>query len=268
MALKYTLEVRTARAWLFLTITAAWGQTGLGDSAAIRAGAALYGQRCGACHGSDARGGEAPDLTKSGLVVTGAAKDLFGTIRNGIRGTEMPPLALPDEQIWQIVAYLYSIARPGMGAPVGGDVAAGRQVFEQAGCGGCHMIAGKGGFLGPDLSGVALRRFTSQIREEILHPAGSVPFGFQPVRLVMKQGRVITGLLKNEDNFSVQILKPDGGFALMAREMVGEMLIEPATLMPEGFDKKLDEKQLQNLLAYLDRQRTPATSVDIRPVAY
>ena len=243
-------------------------QPGLGDAAAIRAGAAIYGQRCGACHGADARGGEAPNLTRSALVATGAAKDLFNTVRNGIRGTEMPPFALPDEQIWQIVAHLYSVARPGMGAPVAGDPAAGRQVFERAGCAGCHMIAGKGGFLGPDLSGVALRRFAAQIRDEILHPAASAPFGYQPVKLITKQQQVVTGLLKNEDNFSVQVLRTDGTFALLPRDAVVEMRLEPATLMPEGVGQKLDAQQLQNLLAYLDRQRAPATSVEIRTAAY
>src|SRR5579871_4453314 len=144
--------MRTASALFLIFSAAAWAQPGLGDAAAIQAGAALYGRRCGACHGADARGGEAPDLTRNALVTTGPAKGLFNTIRNGVPGTEMPPFALPDGQIGQIVAYLYSVARPGMGAPVAGDPAAGRQVFEQAGCAGCHMIAGKGGFLGPDLS--------------------------------------------------------------------------------------------------------------------
>jgi cytochrome c oxidase cbb3-type subunit 3 len=265
MALKYTLMVRTASALFLIFNAAACAQSGLGDAAAIRAGAALYGQRCGACHGADAHGGEAPDLTKSALVTTGTAKDLFNTIHNGVRGTEMPPFPLPDEQVWQLVSHLYSVARPGMGAPVAGDPEAGRQVFEQAGCAGCHMIAGKGGFLGPDLSGVAARRFASQIRDEIVHPAASVAFGYQPVKLVTKRQEAVTGLLKNEDNFSVQVLKADGTWALFTRDMIAEMRLEPATLMPE---KKLDDGQLQNLLSYLDRQRAAATAMDVRAVNY
>ena len=59
-----------------------------------------------------------------------------------------------------------------------------------------------------------------------------------------------------------------GAWALVPRESVAKMRMEPATLMPEGFESRLDAQQLQNLLAYLDRQRAPATAVEIQPVAY
>jgi putative heme-binding domain-containing protein len=256
--------VRTASALLLIAAASLQAQPGLGDAAAIRAGAVLYGQRCGACHGADGHGGEAPDLSKSGLVTTGPAKDLFRTIHDGVRGTEMPPFALPDDQIWKIVAWLYSAARPGMGAPVAGDPEAGRQVFEKAGCAGCHMIGGRGGFLGPDLSGIAQSRFAAQIRKAILDPAASVAFGYQPVKVILADHREVRGLLKNEDNFTIQVLKPDGSYALFPRDRIARVLTEPAALMPADFGQKLDAQELQNLLAYLDRQRAPATSAEIR----
>ena len=128
--------------------------------------------------------------------------------------------------------------------------------------------SGAAGAVVPASARACRPRSASRIRDEILHPAASVAFGYQPVKLITKQRGVATGLLKNEDNFSVQVLKTDGAWALVPRESVAEMRREPATLMPDGFESKLDAQQLQNLLAYLDRQRAPATAVEIRPVAY
>src|ERR1051326_2987637 len=99
---------------------------------------------------------------------------------------------LKEQQIWEIVSFVHSVARPGTGPPAPGDAAAGKRIFDTAGCSQCHMIAGKGGTLGPDLSGVALRRFTPQIREAIVDPDATVDAAFQTVKVTLAQGRKIT----------------------------------------------------------------------------
>src|SRR5260370_33138093 len=60
-----------------------------GNSDAIRGGMGLYRGRCADCHGMDARGVRAPDITQvsaSGRTDAG----LFKTINGGVPGTEMP----------------------------------------------------------------------------------------------------------------------------------------------------------------------------------
>ena len=65
-----------------------------GNADAIRNGMGYFRCRCADCHGIDARGVRAPDLTQvwaSGRTDEG----LFNTIRRGVRDTEMPAFVPP-----------------------------------------------------------------------------------------------------------------------------------------------------------------------------
>lgn len=74
-----------------------------------RAGAKLFQQECAACHGRDAQGiGKAPPLAVP-RVHQAAPGQLFWILKNGSLRRGMPSFAhLPDEERWQIVAYLKS----------------------------------------------------------------------------------------------------------------------------------------------------------------
>jgi putative heme-binding domain-containing protein len=234
------------------------------DRQSIESGKALYLSRvtlCSNCHGADARGGEAPNLYTSPAVVRGDDQKLFGIIKNGVPGSGMPPQpGLRDQQVWQIAAYLQSLARPGRQAPVEGDAQRGLHLFDAKGCRGCHMIQGAGGFLGPDLSDVAARLTTPQLRSSILDPAAEVRDGFKPVTVVTSTGQRIIGLRKNDSIFTIEILRTDGAYFTAPREGLRELSPEQSTLMPADYGRKLTPEELQNLLAFLDRQRTEGRS--------
>jgi cytochrome c oxidase subunit II len=79
--------------------------------------------------------------------------------------------------------------QPGGGAGGGGEeggggpaAADGKQVFEDAGCGGCHALADAGtqGGVGPDLDEVLPQRDEAFIRESIVDPGAEVEQGFSP----------------------------------------------------------------------------------------
>jgi mono/diheme cytochrome c family protein len=77
---------------------------------ATAAGAKLYKQECAACHGSKAEGRDkTPPLLRAD--VQGApAGAIFWVLRNGSLWRGMPSFAhLPDQQRWQIVAYIKSL---------------------------------------------------------------------------------------------------------------------------------------------------------------
>ena len=81
-----------------------------GQEQARQAGAKLYQRECAACHGADALGvGKALPLS-SPEVQEAAPGTLFWVLRNGSIYRGMPSFShLPDEQRWQIVAYLKSL---------------------------------------------------------------------------------------------------------------------------------------------------------------
>jgi len=84
------------------------------DAAAIAAGQTLFREKCEICHAYDGSGkteigaGEypRPPALRSLNVVALTDGEMFYHIRNGIRNTGMPAWSMPDEQLWQLVAYL------------------------------------------------------------------------------------------------------------------------------------------------------------------
>ena len=224
------------------------------DPEAIEAGKQQFETRCSGCHGIDARGARGPDLYASARAAAGEVDPLFWSIKDGIPGTEMISFGLSTEQSWQIVSYLRSLASPGAQPPVEGDVEAGREAFETAGCGSCHMIEGRGGILGPDLSGVAAVRTAEAIREAIVDPGKTTQPGFQGARIVDQAGHAHRGLIQNEDNFTIQLLTTK--LERVSLDRAG-LSIELKSLMPPDYGQRLSAVQLRNLLAFLDRQRKP-----------
>ncbi|MBS1825302.1 MAG: c-type cytochrome [Acidobacteria bacterium] len=231
-----------------------WGQLP-SDPAAIAKGEVLYRNTCAGCHGPNLRGGEGPNLFHSRMVVGGPPRNFFSLLSKGRPNTEMIPFRLPEEQLWQIVAYVYSHTRPGLGPPVPGDVAAGEHVFEQAGCRGCHMVSGKGGVLGPDLSSLGLRMPAEKIRESIVNPSAEIAEGYSAVRITLRTGQSMGGTLRNHDNFSYQVLRQDGEYALIDHAEASKIERLSHSLMPATTG--LSPEQLQNLVAFLHRQRAP-----------
>ena len=234
-----------------------------GNAGAIAAGEKLYAARCAVCHGKDARGGEGPSLYRSRVVVSAPERRFFDVLKHGIPGTEMAPLNAGDEQIWQIVSFVHSQTRPGQGPPVAGDVEAGRVLFAQAGCVRCHILEGRGGVLGPALSSIALQLTTRQIREALLDPSAGIAEGYATAIVTTRSGRRYEGTLKNEDNFSVQMMTAGGELVSLARREIASLERPTRSLMPAGIAASFSPEQLQDLLAFLDRQRTPFVRTQI-----
>jgi glucose/arabinose dehydrogenase len=81
-----------------------------GQRAAIRAGRVFYGRNCGACHGSKGQGtGNIPALAK-GPAQSASDGEIFWFITRGDINNGMPAWKiLPEQQRWQIIAYVKSL---------------------------------------------------------------------------------------------------------------------------------------------------------------
>ena len=225
------------------------------DAAAIGKGKNIYRGRCGVCHGIDAKGYRGSDLTTGDWVHGGSDAQIFKTISKGIPGTEMPPHAnMSEEEVWMVIAYLRTLGAPGGAAPERGDAARGEQLFwgrASANCGQCHMVGGRGGRIGPNLTRIGAARSVAALEREIRKPAEVIPVGFETVTVVTKDGRRIRGARKNEDTFSVQLMTPSEDVLSFFKKDV-QVTPEPdQSLMPAYGPDRLNDTDLADVVRYL-----------------
>ncbi len=129
-----------------------------------------------------------------------------------------------------------------------GDAAAGKVVFEKN-CAKCHRHSGKGGNVGPDLTGMAARK-RADILLDILDPNRSVEGNFQQYNVVTADGRVLSGLLASESRTTIELLDAEARRQVILRDDIDQIIGSKLSLMPEGFEK-LPPEELVDLLAFL-----------------
>lgn len=242
----------------------------IGNLQAIAEGEALYNKTCLTCHGADGRGGATGHALVSGDRVDIGRSDTqtFNVVKNGAPGTTMKPLGLPDAEIWKIVAYIHALRGPAIDRPLAGDVARGEAVFWGKGqCGSCHMVSGKGGLTAPDLSNIAGVRKASSIVDALtkadhrVHDSGGAHLqelptvnAYLPVRVTLADGRIVDGMLLNEDGYSLQMIDKDQQLRLFDKSKLRNIAVEPTSLMPTDYDKRLTPEEFKDLMAFLTRQ--------------
>jgi putative heme-binding domain-containing protein len=226
-----------------------------GDGDAIKFGMGLYRARCADCHGMDARGVRAPDLT--GVWASGRTDDgLFKTLKGGVPGTEMPAFGprMFDQEAWQILAYLRTLAAPAPTDPPKGNAENGQRIFR-AQCASCHRVNGTGGRLGPDLSRIGVARSRDMIVRQIRGANEDFKQGYEPVTVTGQNGQAIHGVKKNEDLFSVQIMDSRERIQGYEKDQVKAVTNETKSAMPVYGPERLSENDLDDLLRYLQTLR-------------
>lgn len=227
-----------------------------GNPKAISEGRGLFLLSCAYCHGIDARGGgRGPDLASGNWTHGESDADLLRTVTKGIPGTDMPSCNCEEDEAWKLIAYVRSLSTDAR-APVSGDRAAGEKIFfGQGACIACHIVDGKGGRFGPNLSRVGAARPTPHLIEAIRDPSKDIPQGYETVAAVMKDGKRITGVRKNEDTFTLQLMDQTEQYHLLLKKDLKEVIYESKSLMPAYGEQTLNQKQLQDLVAYMESLR-------------
>jgi cytochrome c oxidase cbb3-type subunit 3 len=235
-----------------------------GDGKAVVQGRNIFRGRCAVCHGVDAKGYRGTDLTTGEWAHGGADADLFATISRGVPGTEMPARGnLSDDEIWMVIAYLRTLAATGPPAAERGDARRGEQLFwgrEAGNCGQCHMVDGRGGRIGPNLSRIGASRSVAALEREIRQPGEVIPVGFETVTVVTRDGRRIRGVRKNEDAFSIQMMTGSEEILSFFKRDLTSVTPEPQSLMPAYPPERLSDDDLRDLVRYLRSLKGQAPS--------
>jgi putative heme-binding domain-containing protein len=161
---------------------------------------------------------------------------------------------------------------------VPGKVEEGSAIFFGKGqCSTCHMIHGKGGFLGPDLTDIGASRRLDQLRDALLMRSsggstsgdlyGDPMAGYRAVLLKTDDGRTVRGIAKHYSNYSAQILDENGKIHLLhGPEELKKMTLREKSWMPDDYSKRLTPEEIQDVLAFLSRQsvRPPEENKSVR----
>src|SRR5215468_12433521 len=144
----------------------------VGDPKALEAGKRHFEARCAACHGADGKGGErGPDIISSDTARRRPVNELRELIRKGIPAAGMPAFQLPERELQELIAFLRFLSAPAIENVAPGDAAAGAAFFFGKGkCFSCHMVKGRGGLLGPDLSELGIERTLPEIEQSLRAP--------------------------------------------------------------------------------------------------
>ncbi|MFL6450519.1 MAG: c-type cytochrome [Bryobacteraceae bacterium] len=233
------------------------------DTASVEAGGNLFRQYCTGCHGRGGEGGQGegqgPNLATAWEVRRAKDPELFGFIKNGVKGTAMPAFPLPDDQIRQLAAFVRSLNAPAVSLPVSGNVQAGESVFFGKGqCGSCHMIRGRGGYLGPDLSDVGAKRRLGELQDSLTNPSIIPSADYRPLFVAGADGKQLRAVAKHSSYWSAQILDEAGGLHLLHGNDLQKLAFGQKSWMSPDFVKGLSKPELNDLVAFLSRQSVRA----------
>lgn len=144
-----------------------------------------------------------------------------------------------------------------------GNAVRGQEVFHRV-CGQCHRIHGTGQDVGPDITSNGRATF-DQLLSNVFDPSLVIGPAYQAVTVVTQDGRVLTGLLA-EDNPQRIVLKIQGGkIESVPRSEIDEVAPSKLSLMPEGVEKQLSPQEIADLFSFLVFDRPPQDA-SARPI--
>ena len=270
-------QIRCRRAWLGLVVFALSGMAVCaqeknpyaGDPKFAKLGEYQFRVNCAFCHGLGARGGgRGPDLTRAKHHGSSDG-EIFHNIHDGITGTAMPAatnggigVGMSDEEIWQVVTYIRSVEAKAPAKPAGNAVHGKELFYGTAGCATCHMIDGKGGRLGPELTTVGGSRSPEYLMESLRNPSRRLaqgifeamkefPTEYESVTVTTGDGTKHMGVVLNEDQFTLQMLDTREQLHLFEKDKLRSFEKRRESAMPAYDEKMLNEKDLQDLIAFL-----------------
>lgn len=130
-----------------------------------------------------------------------------------------------------------------------GDLAKGKMLFTMT-CGQCHKLFGEGQSVGPDITG-SNRADLNYLLENVLDPNAVIGKAYQLNLFTMKDGRVMSGVIKEESPAAVKIAMMGGVEFTLPQPDIAKREVSKLSTMPEGLFDALKPEQVIDLVKYL-----------------
>ena len=129
------------------------------------------------------------------------------------------------------------------------DAGKGRVVYQKT-CATCHVLYGVGGKIGPDLTG-SNRANIDYLLLNSVDPSYDVPEGYKMVTIQTTDGRVLNGVVAEEDGQRVVLKTVEQPRVIVLKSDIESRRISPKSMMPEGQLDKMKPQQIIDLVKYL-----------------
>ncbi len=136
------------------------------------------------------------------------------------------------------------------------DLAAGRRVFQHGSvgtCVKCHRHSGRGSAVGPDLSAASNEGDPDRLLHALLQPSRDVDPQYFPRMLVTEDGHVFTGIMLRDGGGGTEYYRDNTG---QERKFSTSEIVERkelgTSMMPDGLIDLMTDREIRDLLAFLD----------------
>lgn len=169
------------------------------------------------------------------------------------------PLPLKDELLasigrnteWKFEDLIDSVKM----LPPGRSFEVGKNLFKVANCVGCHKLGDEGRELGPDLAKLDPKKHNTEfILRSLVEPSKDIDEKFQSTTFVLDSGKVLVGMIVEEDENEVKVLVDPlakGEPATILKPEIEERTKSTVSIMPQGLLDRLTREEILDLLAYL-----------------
>ncbi len=191
---------------------------------------------------------------ESGAIPRG---DFTADLARQVANLDDPDLREPLARVWGsarktsadrarlIREYKALLVKP---ASPAADPSLGRAVFAKV-CRQCHVLFGEGGKIGPELTG-SNRADLDYVLSNVLDPSALIGKDYLAQVVATTDGRVLTGIIKAEDDASITLALPNETLTIPKTEIDARRSSDQS-MMPEDLWKPLSEHEIRSLVAYL-----------------
>jgi putative heme-binding domain-containing protein len=134
----------------------------------------------------------------------------------------------------------------------GGRAAAGEQVFyghAAAQCTRCHSLGIEGATVGPNLSRIGAALSREALLEALVDPSARIAPGYGSVSVTLRDGEVLSGLLREESAGHLVVQTSGGEARRLAAADVAQRTNAPSAMPPMG--ELLTRREIRDLVEFL-----------------
>ena len=133
-----------------------------------------------------------------------------------------------------------------------GNAGVGLKVFATTGkCASCHIVAGQGKEVGPNLSEIGSKLSRQALFESIIFPSAGISHNYETFTAALKDGTVVNGILVSQTEESITLRNNEAITKAIPRADIDDLVKQKLSIMPADLAKLLSLEELIDVVEYL-----------------